>query len=422
MRKIFFLILILVVFTAVAQDQPPEKISEKDRYSQIQRAYAYLEEELVVSWSDLYCSYFISSSLIDEDIVIVGAEHQIYSKQDYTDGEKMYINKGSSSGLNEGDVFLVIEKGKRFRHPFTKKKMGWHYMQKSKAELTCIYEDKAVVTLQKGCFPVKIGDMLIPFKARKTIFKRKIDYQRCHLPKGPSTVTGTVIFQSVFEISRKVVAGSGDYVIVDIGKALLEKGNYVLFYIEMGEDLPDIICGSGIVINPRNNTSTVKLLDGDFPTKVGYKAVLVPPSEEPVSRRPGEDIPVLDTAKKEERQAEPGEQSMEVGIQFDINQKTIDDPDKFAGKFEKIKEFISSKSQYVVILRGYTCSIGGLEYNLRLSKERVDSVKAYLGSALGIPENYIETYFYGEKEAPFDNTSEEQRRKNRLVNIQVIGK
>ena len=105
-----------------------------------------------------------------------------------------------------------------------------------------------------------------------------------------------------------------------------------------------------------------------------------------------------------------------------INKNNIDFSDKYASEFEKVKEFISSKSQYVVILRGYTCSIGGLEYNLKLSQERVNNVKAYLVSALGIPENFIKTYYYGEKDAPYDNTSEEQRRKNRLVNIQVIGK
>jgi outer membrane protein OmpA-like peptidoglycan-associated protein len=49
-------------------------------------------------------------------------------------------------------------------------------------------------------------------------------------------------------------------------------------------------------------------------------------------------------------------------------------------------------------------------------------VKAYLINTLAIPENFIEAHFYGEKDAPYDNTSEEQRRKNRAVNIQVIGK
>lgn len=424
MRKIFFLALIIVVFTAFTQQIPAQKQSGKKRYEQIRRAYAYVEEELVISRSDLYCSYFISSDLIDQDILVVGAEHQIYNKQEYTDNEKMYINKGSSSGLKEGDVFLVMEKGKRFRHPVTRKKIGWHYMQKSRAEITCIYEDKAVITLQKGCFPAKIGDFLLPFKPQETVFKRKINYKRCHLPQGPSTVTANVILQSLYETSEKVVAGYGDYVIIDIGMALVEKGNFVLFYIDLGPDLPQIICGSGIVINPQNTTATVKLLDGDFPTKLGYKAILVPKSEEPVSSQlsTGEDIPVLKTAKKDERQAEAGEESIEVGILFDINKNIIDNQDKYTAKFEKIKEFISSKSQYVVVLRGYTCSIGGYEYNLKLSKERVDSVKAYLNSALGIPESFVETYFYGEKDAPFDNTSEEQRRKNRLVNIQVIGK
>jgi outer membrane protein OmpA-like peptidoglycan-associated protein len=52
----------------------------------------------------------------------------------------------------------------------------------------------------------------------------------------------------------------------------------------------------------------------------------------------------------------------------------------------------------------------------------VENIKAYLVSKLGIGENLIESYYYGEKDAPYDNTSEEQRRKNRLVNIQVIGK
>ena len=109
-----------------------------------------------------------------------------------------------------------------------------------------------------------------------------------------------------------------------------------------------------------------------------------------------------------------------VNIIFDINEKTIDS--RYAELFERIKEFIISKTQYNIVLRGYTCSIGSLEYNLKLSKERVDATKEYLVKKLGVDENLIESYFYGEKDAPYDNTSEEERRKNRVVNIQVIGK
>lgn len=426
MRKIsLFLILILTVsFAFSMQQSEEEKPKKKGRvFYQIERAYAYVEEELVISRADLYCSYFIGN-LIPEDIVIVGAEQQIFSKMEYTDTEKMFINKGSSSGISEGDRFLILEKGKRIKHPFTHKKLGWHYMKKSQAVVTCIYEDKATVTLEGGCFPVKIGDILIPVKQEETVFKRKIDFQRCHLPDGPNTVTATVIFQRLWETSDKRLTAYGDYVIIDVGMAHVEKGNYVIFYIDLGPALPYIISGVGIVINPQSTTSTVKILDSAFPAEIGHKVILVPKSEEPVSHplSKGEEIPLLKGAKPEERTAEPGEKSMEVGIQFEINKNTLDVPDQYTGEFEKVKEFIGSLSQYAVILRGYTCSIGGLEYNLKLSQERVENVKAYLVSALGIPESFIKTYYYGEKDAPFDNTSEEQRRKNRLVNIQVIGK
>jgi hypothetical protein len=39
-----------------------------------------------------------------------------------------------------------------------------------------------------------------------------------------------------------------------------------------------------------------------------------------------------------------------------------------------------------------------------------------------ITNEFFETYYYGEKESPFDNTAEEERRKNRLVTVQVVGK
>jgi outer membrane protein OmpA-like peptidoglycan-associated protein len=39
-----------------------------------------------------------------------------------------------------------------------------------------------------------------------------------------------------------------------------------------------------------------------------------------------------------------------------------------------------------------------------------------------VPESQIESAYYGEKEAPYDNSSEAERRKNRLVMVVVVGK
>jgi len=426
MRKtcLFMLIIILVsvgLTFAIPQTQggKKEKLSPKDRLSLIKRAYAYLEEQLLVTPTDLYCSYFIRGK-ISEDLMIIGADEMDTHRVNYTSDDKMHINKGSTGGIKEGDFFLVIQKGFKVSNLLTGDTLGILYAPKSLAQVTCLYEHSATITLKNACNPVNIGDIVIPFKARPTVFKKKIDYKRCSLPQA---IGGNVVYTSFFMKSRRLNVGPEEYVTVDMGKALVSEGNFVIFYRGLRKDLPPVIFGSGIIVTAENNNSTVKVLEAAWPVEVGTRVVLVPKTEEPVSA-PGktEEIPIVAALKAEERPVEPGEETMDMNIWFAMNEKSITDMNKYAEDFEKIKAFIASKSQYVLVLRGYTCSIGGLEYNLALSKERVEFVKAYLINSLAIPENFIETHFYGEKDAPYDNTSEEQRRKNRSVNIQVIGK
>ncbi len=424
MRKtsLFLLIIIMVTVGVVfpqARGGGKEKLSQKDRLSLIKRAYAYVEEQLLVTPTDLYCSYFIRSK-ISEDLKIIGADEMDTLRENYANDDKMHINKGSTSGIKEGDFFLVIQKGFKVSNLLTGDALGILYAPKSLAEVTCLYENSATVTLRNACNPVNIGDIVVPFKARPTVFKKKIDYKRCRLPQA---IGGNVVFTSFFMKSRRLNVGPEEYVTIDMGKALVSEGNFVIFYKGLRKNLPPIIFGSGIIVTAENNNSTVKVLETAWPVEVGTRVVLVPKAEEPVSApEKTEKIPIVETLKAEERPVEPGEETMDVNIWFGMDEKSITDMNKYAEDFEKIKAFIASKSQYVLVLRGYACSIGGLEYNLALSKERVEFVKAYLINSLAIPENFIESHFYGEKDAPFDNTSEEQRRKNRSVNIQVIGK
>jgi outer membrane protein OmpA-like peptidoglycan-associated protein len=290
-------------------------------------------------------------------------------------------------------------------------------LKKSLAEVTCVYEKKAIITLKKVCGNVNIGDMLIPFKEESTVFKRPVDYKNCRVPESP--FEGIVVYIDFYMDLNKSTAGTFTFLSVDLGKALISKGDFVLFYRMLKKNLPPVIIGLGIVINSQNTNSTVKVLNATRPIKVGDRVVLLPDMPEQIIPAEQEDIPIVDTIKKEIE--ESGEEKrMEIDVLFELNKSEV--KTEYDSEFDKIKTFIEDKSQFVIILRGYTCSIGGLENNLKLSKERVDSVKKILIEKLGIDESFIETYFYGEKDAPFDNTSEEQRRKNRLVKIQLLGK
>ncbi|MCK4943830.1 MAG: OmpA family protein, partial [Candidatus Aminicenantes bacterium] len=352
---------------------------------------------------------------ISWDVVIIGAEEMFLNRSAYTDEDKLFINKGSVDGIKEGDMWIVLEQGKRIPNPFSLKSLGIYYLKKSLAEVTCVYEDKAVITLRKGCDMVHIDDILLPFKPEDTVFKKKIDYQECRLPESP--FEGRVVYSDLIVGIEREIAGTSNFVAVDLGKALVAKGDFLLFFKIIKKNLPPVITGLGIVVNPQNTNSTVKILDSTYTIEIGDRVVLI--SEEPEETLEDvEKIPIVEALKSGKLPDEI--QKVEVSILFDLDSKSIDP--SYEIEFGRIKKFIKSKSEFVVILKGYACGIGGLEYNLKISKERVDRVREMLINEYGIAENFIESYFYGEKESPFDNTSEEQRRKNRLVHIQVIGK
>ncbi|MFC2146846.1 OmpA family protein, partial [Acidobacteriota bacterium] len=390
----------------------------------IRTAYIYKKETLLISETDLNCSYFIKKGISD-DLRIIGSIMVDWGKKEYTDSDRMFINKGSNAGVREGDIYIVIEKGNQVTNRLTGKNLGTYNLKKSLGEVTCLYENRAELTLEKGCYPVNIGDYLVLHEPQNALFKRKPIYTRCRLPN--SVIEGNVVFTAVHTDAERTLPGPQDYVTIDLGKAMVSQGDFLLFYKIVREDLPPLIVGTGIVIDSQNTNSTAKILDASIPIEVGFKLVLLQAEDlyyedetKKTRRLTGdEELPVIEKLEKEDMGA-VGEESLDLDILFDINEKTLIDMHKT--DLDKVGDFIQGKSEFVIILRGYTCSVGNEAYNLRLSKQRVDNVKKYLMDTLNIKEEFFESYHYGEKKAPYDNTSEEERRKNRLVTVQAVGK
>jgi outer membrane protein OmpA-like peptidoglycan-associated protein len=276
-----------------------------------------------------------------------------------------------------------------------------------------------------------MNDLLVPYKPQSTVFKKKPIYTRCMLPKNRDE--GNVVFASMQMEAERWIIGPGEYVTIDLGKALVTNGDFLLFYILLKKDLPPLIVGTGIVLDSQNTNSTVKILDAAYPIEIGTKFLVLKENDLKIEttrkskmrRLIGEEkIPIIEKLDKEGEEAAggvlAGDETLELNVLFDLNENTIND--EYKADLEKIGEFLQGKSQFVIILRGYACSIGNPEYNLKLSKERVDNIKKHLMDRFNIKEDFFETYYYGEKESLYDNTSEEERRKNRLVTVQVLGK
>jgi len=417
MKKLLILVIFVILAAALISG-----VEENKKIFNIQKAYVFLEESLLISETDLNCSYFFKDDM-PQDIRIVDKHLPTSERKEFSDHDELVINKGSKAGLKEGDLLMIISKGQVIR------RLGQYFLKKSLAEITCIYEEHAVIQLRKGCNPVNIGDFGILYKPETTVFEKKIDYKFCRIPAN--AISGTVVFCDLALGTRGEIAGDSQYVTVDLGEGVVGKGTFLLIYRVVHTDLPPLIIGMGIVIHSENTNSTVKILDASSDIRANDRMLILPKQIKTVPGTSGEreNIPVVETLQKES--LEPGQAaggpaadaaaaSLKIDVLFDFdNKQPLAD---HAADFTAIKDFIAAKSEYLVTLRGYTCSIGGEEYNLRLSSERAQVIKNILISQYGIDAAHIETFFYGEKEPQFDNSSEAERRKNRLVKIEVNGK
>lgn len=88
-------------------------------------------------------------------------------------------------------------------------------------------------------------------------------------------------------------------------------------------------------------------------------------------------------------------------------------------KYDKMVNALKSHPDRVVLIIGHTCDLGSLETNKRLGQQRAEAVKAELVKR-GVNPAQIRTESRWYKEPLVPNTSEENRKKNRRVEIKVL--
>jgi outer membrane protein OmpA-like peptidoglycan-associated protein len=92
---------------------------------------------------------------------------------------------------------------------------------------------------------------------------------------------------------------------------------------------------------------------------------------------------------------------------------------KSYGDLEALVNMLLIREDLRIRLEGHTDNNGTDDYNLTLSRNRVNAVKEFL-VANGVDASRIETSFYGETKPIADNQSEEGKSKNRRVEMHFI--
>jgi OmpA-OmpF porin, OOP family len=88
---------------------------------------------------------------------------------------------------------------------------------------------------------------------------------------------------------------------------------------------------------------------------------------------------------------------------------------EFNAELEAAGKVLKENPNSYIVLAGFTDSKGSEEYNLALSKRRVEAVGGYLTDVFEIDRSRVLLFWYGEAAPIADNETEEGRQKNRRV-------
>jgi len=87
----------------------------------------------------------------------------------------------------------------------------------------------------------------------------------------------------------------------------------------------------------------------------------------------------------------------------------------------RLVQFLNDNQNIVIELGGHTDNTGSSQLNVKLSLDRVESVKSFL-TAQGISINRMETKGYGSLKPLVENSNEDNRKMNRRVEFKIIKK
>jgi hypothetical protein len=219
--KKFSMFLILVLSTAVsAQQQPAEAPNAPHQFTNLS------ERQLEPTYSDLYCSGFVSKENVPATNHIVAGYNAPHETR-YSTGEFVYL---IGSGYAAGNRYSVLRK---VRDPNGEqmfpgqnrrlKDAGIQYADLGRVAIVEVQKDIAVAKIEFSCMPFTDGDLVIPFQERPEVKFResKTKFQEFQPFSGKG---GFIIGAREFD----QVLGTGAKIYVNIGASKgLHPGDYI---------------------------------------------------------------------------------------------------------------------------------------------------------------------------------------------------
>jgi len=257
-KTFFSLVIIFFLFCLGDEVQSSSLDRGESQEQEVKKARLYKDIFPLISESDLYCSFFVMKNKDGLDLKIVSAE-RTEERLFLREGDIFYLNKGQKDGLENGQLFLILEVGQKIKN------YGYLTFMRGRAKITDARVSRATAKLDKACAPVMVGYSLVPFDEKGGLLGKDLGYDI--LAREGEDSKGKIIYAQ----DEHSLIGSGDWALIDLGEEDgIQFGQQLVVYERSKKKAALVkVFGNLIVINVQRKTSTVKVLSCSNPLKIG---------------------------------------------------------------------------------------------------------------------------------------------------------
>ena len=113
----------------------------------------------------------------------------------------------------------------------------------------------------------------------------------------------------------------------------------------------------------------------------------------------------------------PDRLCVSLAVEFDTGRADINP--QYRDEFAKVGDYMNKYPTTTAIIEGHTDNVGGFDYNMKLSRERAQSVVDYLVKNFGIDRSRLSAKGYGYTRSIAYNNTTEGRAMNRRINAVI---
>jgi hypothetical protein len=189
------------------------------------------EAPRVASQTSLYCAGFIKYQRLPRMPEIVGAEEE-QEERTYSTGDIVYLNRGSSEGIKEGQHFQIIRPRGDVKGVHTEKfgYLGTYVQDIGQLEVFKVWENIAAARVTFTCDLALLGDLLAPIPDRESPLQRT-EANLDSFAAASGKQTGRLMMA---KDNREMVTRN-DIVYIDLGSEdQLKRGDYLTVYRPLG--------------------------------------------------------------------------------------------------------------------------------------------------------------------------------------------